>query len=380
MRAEGQPPVQAPARGRVPLLALGGIALVTGLWGGLARLGLQLPIPSPAVVSDHGVLMVCAFLGTLIGVERAVALGRWWAYAAPLLTGLGGISVLVGARATLGVNAIVLGSAVFLAASIVVVFRQPASFTMVMAVGAASWLLGNALWWTGRPIFSFVWWWGAFLLLTIAGERLELSRLMPRPKWATAAFFAACALFLFGVAGATWWPVGGTRVAGAGLVAVALWLVLYDLARRTVHHIGLPRYVAVCLLSGYAWLTLSGAMLIAHGRLIAGFEYDAALHAFFVGFVFSMIFGHAPIIFPAVLRIAVPYRPLFYVPLVLLHGSLVARVVGDVCGFASARLVGGVLNAVAIVAFIASIVWSASHASSHADGPGRQSAVPPSSA
>ena len=364
MTAKNQPPEPTPARRRAPLLALGGVALVTGLWGGLARLGLQLPLPSPALVSDHGVLMVCAFLGTLIGVERAVALGRWWAYAAPLLTGLGGIAILVAARAMLGVGAVVVGSAIFLASSIVVAFQQPASFTITMAVGAAAWVLGNGLWWTGRPVFSFVWWWAAFLLLTIAGERLELSRLMPRPKWATAAFFAGCALFLLGVAAATWWPATGARITGAGLVAVTLWLVLYDLARRTVRQTGLPRYVAVCLLSGYAWLALAGAMLIAYGRLTAGVEYDATLHAFFLGFVFSMIFGHAPIIFPAVLRIAVPYRQAFYLPLVLLHGSLIVRVAGDLYGLPDARLVGGVLNAVAIVAFIASVVWSASHASS----------------
>ena len=364
MTAKNQPSEPTPARRRAPLLALGGVALVTGLWGGLARLGLQLPLPSPALVSDHGVLMVCAFLGTLIGVERAVALGRWWAYAAPLLTGLGGIAILVAARAMLGVGAVVVGSAIFLASSIVVAFQQPASFTITMAVGAAAWVLGNGLWWTGRPVFSFVWWWAAFLLLTIAGERLELSRLMPRPKWATASFFVACALFLLGVSSATWWPATGARIAGAGAVAVALWLVLYDLARRTVRQTGLPRYVAVCLLSGYAWLMFAGATLIAYGRLTAGAEYDAALHAFFVGFVFSMIFGHAPIIFPAVLRIDVPYRPVFYLPLVLLHGSLTVRVAGDLYGLPDVRLIGGVLNAVAIIAFIASVVWSTSHASS----------------
>ena len=38
-------------------------------------------------------------------------------------------------------------------------------------------------------------------------------------------------------------------------------------------------------------------------------SYDAAVHALALGFVFSMVFGHAPIIFPAVLRVPVPYQP-----------------------------------------------------------------------
>ena len=48
--------------------------------------------------------------------------------------------------------------------------------------------------------------------------------------------------------------------------------------------------------------------------------------------MFSMVFGHAPIIFPAVLRVAVPYHPTFYVPLALLRGSLILRLAGDATG------------------------------------------------
>ena len=65
------------------------LALLTGLWAGLARLGWAVPLPRPGFSSLHGPLMVSGFLGTLISLERAVALGRPWAYAAPLLsTGL----------------------------------------------------------------------------------------------------------------------------------------------------------------------------------------------------------------------------------------------------------------------------------------------------
>ena len=53
------------------------------------------------------------------------------------------------------------------------------------------------------------------------------------------------------------------------------------------------RYVAVCLLAGYFWLAVGGALVALQ------VAYDAALHAIFVGFVFSMVFGHAPVILPA---------------------------------------------------------------------------------
>ena len=65
-----------------------------------------------------------------------------------------------------------------------------------------------------------------------------------------------------------------------------------------------------------------------------------------------MVFGHAPIIVPAVLRVAVPYNPGFYVPLALLHLSLLVRIVGDGMGDFDWTRAGGLLNAVALAAFI----------------------------
>lgn len=356
----GSQPRPAFASGRVPLLALGALSLLAGIWSGLLRMGVPLLVPSAVLVSSHGTLMICGFLGTVIGLERAVALERWWAYSAPLLTGVGSVALLLGVPTRWGSSAILAGSLIFLIASATIVRRQPASFTFMMAVGAVTWVLGNGLWWAGHPVFAVVWWWAAFLLLTIVGERLELGRLVHRPRWAAPALAVACISFVVGVVSAEWRPDVGARIAGAGMVAVALWLAFHDVARRTVRHHGLPRYVAACLLSGYAWLLVSGATVMRYGAQSAGLEYDAALHAFFVGFVFSMIFGHGPIIIPAVLRVKLRYRPLFYGPLALLHVSLVLRIVGDLGGIASLRLSGGVLNAVAIVAFIASMAFSVS--------------------
>jgi hypothetical protein len=52
-------------------------------------------------------------------------------------------------------------------------------------------------------------------------------------------------------------------------------------------------------------------------------------HAVFVGFVLSMVFAHAPLIFPAVLGLPLTYRPAFYLHVGILHLSLMVRVVGD---------------------------------------------------
>jgi hypothetical protein len=65
-----------------------------------------------------------------------------------------------------------------------------------------------------------------------------------------------------------------------------------------------------------------------------------------------MVFGHAPVILPAVLRVALPYSAILYAPLALLHVSLAIRVAGDLGTSASLRAAGGAGNALAIAIFI----------------------------
>lgn len=150
-------------------------------------------------------------------------------------------------------------------------------------------------------------------------------------------------------------PDAGTRLAGIGLVAMAAWLGRYDLARRTVRMSGLTRFVALALLAGFAWLAVTGLAWFAFGATTAGPAYDASLHAVFLGFVISMVFGHAPIILPAVLRRPLPYHPRFYVHLVLLHAGLLLRIVGgDLLASDGAFVVGGVVNVIALLVFAVS--------------------------
>ncbi|MCB9556597.1 MAG: metal-sulfur cluster assembly factor [Deltaproteobacteria bacterium] len=351
--------VHGPLWRRLPLLLMAGIGLITGLVAGLLRLGFAIPIGSPLVAADHGALMVAGFLGTLIGLERAVALSRLWGFIAPILTGVGTLLLLAGAPAEFAKPVVTIGSWLLTAVSLQIIWQQRALFTATMAAGALALAVGCTLWTLNWPIFRLVWWWVAFLLLTIAGERLELSRLKPRAKWALPAFTAALTVFMLGVATSGIWPHLANYIIGGGILGIAAWLGANDIARQTIRRAGLTRYVAVCLLSGYLWLACCAAWLLYAGPQVAGSGYDGSLHAFFVGFVFSMIFGHAPIILPAVLRVGVRFTRVFYLPLALLHLSLLIRLLGDFGGSAAMRRWGGMGNALAIVAFLLSVVISA---------------------
>jgi hypothetical protein len=211
----------------------------------------------------------------------------------------------------------------------------------------------------GASIYRLVFWWVAFLVLTIAGERLELNRVLRPRLLVRAAFVGAAALVVAGVALVRWWPESGVRVLGAGLVALTAWLVVNDVARRTIHQRGVTRFMAVALLGGYFWLGVAGAMALIVAAATPGPLYDATLHAVFLGFAMSMVFAHAPVIFPAVLGVALAYRPRFYLHVGVLHVSLVLRIVGDLVDVLGRwRVWGGLLNAVALILFLANIVAS----------------------
>jgi len=100
---------------------------------------------------------------------------------------------------------------------------------------------------------------------------------------------------------------------------------------------------------------VAGALWLWKGALYAGFAYDAVLNCLLVGFVFSMIFAHAPIVFPAVLRLRLPFYQGLYLPLALLHGSLLVRLAGDLVGMAVLRQIGGILSTVSSLGFFAAL-------------------------
>jgi hypothetical protein len=297
--------------------------------------------------------MIAGFLGTVISIERAVALARPWAYLAPLSAGLGAVAWLAG-QESIGRVLWVVAPIVFCAASGAIVKRQRAAHTVLLLVAAVAWAFGNILFTVHGTAASVLPWWFTFLVLTIAAERLEMTRLMKRPPRAAALLYAAIGLLLLGALASTW-RAEGVIPFGVALVAIAAWLLAYDLARRTLHTTGFARFAAVGLLSGYVWLAVGG-LCWAAAPFLDGLD-DLAVHAVALGFVFSMIFAHAPLIVPVITRARMAYTPFFYVPLALLHVSLVWRAAAPFLD-GSQFYVAALLNASAILLFVVTLVAS----------------------
>jgi hypothetical protein len=261
--------------------------------------------------------------------------------------------LLGGAALPVGAAFYLLAALVLLAASLRIVLLQRELFTIVLAAGAACWVAGCGLWWYGHEVPEIVGWWLAFLVLTIASERLELSRLLRPPGSAQVTFLVVVVLV---AAGAAFGIIGrpGAIVAGLGLLGTVAWLCRYDIAMRTIRGHGQTRFFAAAMLSGYAWLGVAGLLLVTAGE--PALSYDAVLHAVLIGFVVSMVFGHALIILPAVAGIVLRYHPTLYLPLGLLQLSVAMRVVGGMAGLEPLHLASGLVTAAAILLFALTLV------------------------
>ena len=101
------------------------------------------------------------------------------------------------------------------------------------------------------------------------------------------------------------------------------------------------------------------AALALLGFVPDGPAYDAVIHCIFLGFTVSMIMAHAPVILPAVAGVKLQFGPAFYVPLALLHSSLLLRLGVD-------RSWGALLNTAALALFAltavaAALLWRRHH-------------------
>ena len=92
-----------------------------------------------------------------------------------------------------------LGSLGLVAIFAVIVRQQCVLATVTMALGVLLWVVGNGFWLVGWPLSYVVPWWSGFLVLTITGERLELSRILRLSWYTPGMFLLALSILLAGL-------------------------------------------------------------------------------------------------------------------------------------------------------------------------------------
>lgn len=326
------------------------ISMVLGILSGLLRMGWTIPMGPEA--GEHGAVMVGSFLGTLICLERIVALKKKWMYVIPIISGFSLVFFLLG-NPQMAFILLTIGSIGLIYIYIDLIARFKEYYFYIMMIGAMGWAVGNIIM-IVKPFYPLsAPWWIVFILLTVFGERLELSKFLPQSRQKTNLMILSISLYMIGMI--IPYHSMGRFVTGAGLVLMALWLFKYDIARKSSKSQGIHRFTGTLLLAGYFWLLVCGVLMII--EVNTPFHYDAMLHAFFLGFTFSMIFAHAPIIFPGVAGLNIrPFHNSLLIWGIILQITIALRIISGLMMLVELRKISGMLNAVIILVFFVNLV------------------------
>jgi hypothetical protein len=334
---------------RLPFVFMAMLSLIAGLTAGLQRIGWSLPVEG--VASSHGPIMIGGFIGTLITLEKIIPLKNKLLYILPVISAASVVFSFFG-MAAYSTTCLLSASAGLSVVFLIYWVRERSLIYAMMFLGAACWLTGNISFAINNFYPIAVPWWMAFVLLIISSERLELMKFLP-VRQSQKLFFSGILLF-FLIACILSFHGAGNYFAAFSLVAAPIWLMRYDVVSINLKKDGLSKYVGISLLSGYTALLVCGILIPF--LTTAPLGYDALIHVFFIGFVFSMIFAHGPIILPGVLGIQVkPFHPVLYLWLALLQASWLLRTFSDIALEIQLRKYSGLISAIAIVGYFLSI-------------------------
>lgn len=316
--------------------------LVAGLVGGLARLGVLTHPLAQALLPHHGALMMAGFFGSVIALERAVALQRGlWVPASAALAGWllvllpapVALAGLAWAASAAGLALLYLWAAHHRKVSLPLAVE--ASATLALLVGTTSWAMGE----DAAARLG----WSAFILLTVAGERRELTALANLPTWSRRAFVLLWLALLFSVALARPAPALALPLWWAAALGLAAWLARFDIGLRAWRAPGWPRHTARCLMVGIAWLAVAAALGLA--------RQAAAWHVLWLGFVWAMVFAHAPIMLTALARLRPVYTPWAMAPVALMSLGVALRTAATLAGWPALLAAAAGAQTLALVAF-----------------------------
>lgn len=328
------------------------ISLLTGIFSGWFRIGWNFPVSLPS--GEHGALMVGSFVGTLICLERSVSYPNKIALFVPVLNSLSILFFLLSMPNTAYLF-LLAGSAGLISIYYFIYVKHKGLHILIMLIGALCYLIGNALLYKTSFYPLTVMWWIAFLFFTITGERLEFSKFLLNKNIFLKQFVLLGFLGVFLVSIVMPFHSFGGYLTAVSFIGTALWLLKYDMAKHSIKKPGQSFYSGLLLITSYFWLIVTGLFFAAGTYL--GSYYDASLHSFFLGFVFLMIFAHAPVILPAVLKLKIsPFGRSLYIWYCLLNVTLLWRVLCVLPEIAPSKSWAGMFNGIVILGFFANMI------------------------
>lgn len=332
------------------ILPIALFSMLVGVYIGFIRIGWVFPVSNNLPIPHHGILMAGSFLGTLVSVERVVVLKNRWVWFIPILM-VSSLFFLISQQNQIAFGVLLVGSIGYFFISFQNYITYKLKGDILMLIGAFFQIVAFTIFiLTHSYPMSFAGWL-LFFLLTIVGERLNLTRFLPVSPKAVIELYVWLGVLIIS---SFLYHFGFAIVVSLSLWGISQWLLRNDIALINIHKAGHYKFLGMALIGAYFWLFITGGLgLIKSDN---PYLYDALLHAFFVGFVLSMVLAHAPIIFPGLLQIKLtPFHPIMYVWLFALHASLFLRVYGDIFESYELRKLGGLFNGISFVGYLLTV-------------------------
>jgi len=341
-------------------------AVVLGVWKISLTRGFVLP-SIPEFLPPHGNLMVGAFLGTLIIFERMLTLPVKWLLWVPYVWGLSVWTVHLDFAGFKILNIIALigwGAHRFISYRTFKHFFNPlVEFISYIALSVAL-LQNGGLAGSVELALSGL----SFAIAVIGVERIELTLGFNRKS--AKMVYASLILYLFMVILNSLFYIIPLQVIGIMLILVCLGLIYNDsviiamvrgagtgLVRTPLH-----KFSRQTLIVAYIWLFFAGLSLTLW-NLISPVAKDVVFHSIGLGFIFTMILSHAPVVVGSALAKMpkkAPSKILFY----LFQFATIVRILADllVSNFVDFWIwsgwITGVLHFVIFVLYMLSVLKS----------------------
>lgn len=312
------------------------IFLILGLFMGLSRFGLiNFPLSF-----HHGVLMLNGFAGGVITVERLLSNRKDQWFLVGLILLISGLTLYI-AGFEYGLLLVAGNIAILFVKETLILNENKIHNSVYQLVGLLSWFIGNLKFYQNGFYPAVVPFWIVFILMLIVGTRL--SKMGKEDVISMVLSLTIFFSFWLGFHGY------GQSIYGVGLSLLSVRLGYLEVRNRSKHLLG--------LMIAYGWLLISGISSLFSDYIL--YSYDLALHAFFLGFFFSMIFLNAPDALLKKLDLdQLKTYPNFWV-LFLSSGLIVRLIMGDLLQMQTARNMGSILNLLTIIIYIVSLLIQA---------------------
>jgi len=301
--------------------------LLIGILSGLSRGGIFLFFEDffARVALYHPVIFISGFFGSLLSIERAIGLRKNFLFVIPVSLILGVLLLI-----TFGNPYLLVASSLLFSIPSIIVFRM-GKHLFYFLFSSVLFFLGN-LFFVSGGMRSGALALAESLVFYVLAERIELARIIKLKVsdilLFVLAFFAVLVgafLLYFNEINSRFFPSSDNfpfYLIGFADLYLGMWFLLKDVAKRVIKISGgLSRYSALAILLGHFSLLLGGFFLFFGKWRFWG----ESIHFMTLGFTFSMVFGHAPLIFPQILKIKPFFSRALYFPLSLLHFSVFIR-------------------------------------------------------